>query len=59
MSFEDVAIIVSCATLLFTGIMLIPRVRRGELLERPQAQRLEFDPLLVDSDGPVLDLEPA
>jgi hypothetical protein len=59
MSFEDAAIIVACAILLTAGIMLLPRPRRGELLERPQVQRLEFDPLLVDSDGPVLDLEPA
>jgi hypothetical protein len=59
MSFEDAAIIVACAILLTVGIMLLPRPRRGEPLERPQVQRLEFDPLLVDLDGPVLDLEPA
>jgi hypothetical protein len=59
MSLEDVAIIAACTVLLTAAIMAIPRVRRGEPLERPQSQRLEFDPLLLDADGPVLDLEPA
>jgi hypothetical protein len=59
MSLEDVAIVATCTILFSLVIMLLPRARRGELLERPQVQRLEFDPLLLDADGPVLDLEPA
>ncbi len=59
MSLEDVAIIAACTILFSMVIMLLPRARRGEPLERPQTQRLEFDPLMLDADGPVLDLEPA
>ncbi|GJD33269.1 hypothetical protein [Methylobacterium aerolatum] len=59
MSFEDAATVVACALVLACSLMLVPRARRGEPLERPQVQRLEFDPLLMDPDGPVLDLEAA
>jgi hypothetical protein len=59
MSFEDAVILAACSLLLAMGIAFLPRPRRGELLERPESQLLEFDPLVLDGDGPVLDLEPA
>lgn len=59
MSFEDAAVLAAFSVLFAVVIAMLPRSRRGELLERPQPQLLEFDPLILDADGPVLDLEAA
>ncbi|MCJ2014893.1 hypothetical protein [Methylobacterium sp. J-076] len=59
MSFEDAAILAVFTVLFAVVIAMLPRGRKVELLERPQAHALEFDPFVLDGDGPVLDLEAA
>ena len=59
MSYEDAAILAACTILFAFVIAMLPRGRKVVLLERPQAQLLEFDPLSVDADGPILDLKAA
>ncbi len=59
MSFEDAAIVAAFTVVFAVVIAMLPRSRKVDLMDRPQVQVLEFDPLLVDSDGPVLDLRPA
>lgn len=59
MSFEDAAIVAACTIVFGLVIALLPRSRKPDLMERPSPQSLEFDPLSVDADGPVLDLKAA
>ncbi len=59
MSYEDAAIVAAFAVVFALVIAMLPRGRKSDLMERPQVQVLEFDPLVVDADGPVLDLKPA
>ncbi|GJE37561.1 hypothetical protein [Methylobacterium persicinum] len=59
MSYEDAAILAVFTIVFAVVIALLPRGRKADLLERPQAHVLEFDPLILDADGPVLDLEAA
>lgn len=59
MSYEDAAILVAFTILFGLVIAMLPRGRKADLLERPKALVLEFDPLILDADGPVLDLEAA
>lgn len=59
MSYEDAAIVAAFTVLFAVVIAMLPRSRKGDLMERPQVQVIEFDPLLVEADGPVLDLKPA
>lgn len=59
MSFEDAAILAAFTLVFAVVIAMLPRGRKSELMERPQVQVLKFDPLVVEADGPVLDLKPA
>ena len=59
MSFEDAAILAAFTLVFAVVIAMLPRSRKSDLMERPQVQVLEFDPLVVEADGPVLDLKPA
>jgi hypothetical protein len=59
MSIEEAALLAAWTILLVLCGALAPRFRRSEALERPEPQPLLFDPLCLDLDGPVIDLEPA
>ena len=54
----DEAVVLAAGTLLAV-LLAASRPRRGVRLDRPAPQPLVLDALGFDSDGPVLDLEPA
>ena len=59
MSIEDSAMLAAWAILFLVMVAVAPRFRGAFRLARPEPQPLLLDPLGLDFDGPVIDLEPA